>query len=75
MERFKLRFRTRHFKMITCVFVGVLCIAALLFILPIKNMIGGIFALSCIVMTTIFVGIRIFKKISKHFFKKDKKDV
>lgn len=64
--------RIERSEIVACVFIGVPCIVALSFILPIKNMIGEIFIVSCIVMTLMVVSARIFKKISNTYFKKDK---
>ena len=65
----------KRFEWMACVFVGIPCVAAPLFILPVTNIIGGIFTLSCFVMPTVAVNAQFFKEVSEDFFKKDKKDV
>ena len=72
MER--LEIRMERFEIIACVFVGIPCVAALLYILPIESMIGGIFGLSCFVMPFMILGARFYKAVSDTFFKKDEKD-
>ena len=64
----------KRLEIIACVFVGIPCVVVLLFILPIKNLIGGIFAVSCIVMAFMIAVARSFEGVSGDFFKKDKKD-
>ena len=73
MER--LEFRMERFEKIACVFVGVPCVAVLLYILPVTNTIGGIFGLSCIVMPIVIVNARLVKGIHESFSKKSKKGI
>ena len=57
---------------VACIFFGTPCIVALLLILPVKSMIGGIFGVSCVVMTIMIANARAFEEI-RAAFKKEKK--
>ena len=62
-----------RFEWMACLFVGVPCVIVLLIILPIMKTIGGVFGVSCIVMTFMIASARSFKGISEIFLKKGKR--
>ncbi len=62
----------KRFKWMTYVFIGVPCVIVLLFILPVTNTIGGIFVLSCVVVTIMAANDPFVEWIYERFFKKGK---
>ena len=62
-----------RFEWMACLFVGVPCVIVLLIILPVTNIIWGIFALSCFIMPLVVVNARSVKDIFEYFSEKGKK--
>lgn len=60
----------KHFEWMACIFVGIPCIAVLLYILPLKNIIWEIFVLSCVVMSIVSATARLVKGILRLFSEK-----